>query len=139
MVIVNMIIIDLDISEKVARSMSTAEMPILSPSPLGFPITQLPRVTKFCCLFDISPSSVMISVFVFCFVLPLYFSKDFMLPIIATIINVSMLSISVGAILAKMTKKKTFLLPAISLIPVSVSFVVTSGIVYIIKLHIFNM
>ena len=137
MVIVNMIIIDLEISEKVARSMSTAEMPILSPSPLGFPITQLPRVTKFCCLFDISPSSVMISVFVFCFVLPLYFSKDFMLPIIATISNVSMLS--VGAILAKMTKKKIFLLPAISLIPVSVSFVVTFGIVYIIKLHIFNM
>ena len=134
-----MIVIDLEISEKVARSMSTAEMPILSPSPLWFPITQLPRVTKFCCLFDISPSSVMISVFVFCFVLPLYFSKDFMLPIIATIINVSMLSISVGAILAKMTKKKTFLLPAIALIPVSVSFVITFGIVYIIKLHIFNM
>ena len=119
--------------------MSTAEMPILSPAPMGFPITHLPKVQKFCCLFDISPSSVMISVFVFCFVLPLYFSKDFMLPIIATIINVTMLSISVGAILAKMTKKKAFLLPAIALIPVSVSFVITFGIVYIIKLHIFNM
>ena len=90
MVIVNMIIIDLEISEKVSRSMSTAEMPILSPSPMGFHITQLPRVTKFCCLFHISPSSVMITVFVFGFVLPLYFSKDFMLPIIATIINVTM-------------------------------------------------
>ena len=139
MVIVNMIIIDLEISEKVSRSMSTAEMPILSPSPMGFHITQLPRVTKFCCLFHISPSSVMITVFVFGFVLPLYFSKDFMLPIIATIINVTMLSISLGAILAKMTKKKTFLLPAIALIPVSVSFVITFGIVYIIKLHILNM
>ena len=81
----------------------------------------------------------MITVFVFCFVLPLYFSNDFMLPIIATIINVTMLSIFVGTILAKMTKKKTFLLPAIALIPVSVSFVITLGIVYIIKLHIFNM
>ena len=55
------------------------------------------------------------------------------------IINVTMLSISLGAILAKMTKKKTFLLPAIALIPVSVSFVITFGIVYIIKLHILNM
>ena len=72
-------------------SMSAAEMPILSPAPIGFHIMQLP------------------------------------------------LSISLGAILAKMTKKKTFLLPAIALIPVSVSFVITFGIVYIIKLHILNM
>ena len=72
-------------------SMSAAEMPILSPAPIGFHIMQLP------------------------------------------------LSISLGAILAKMTKKKTFLLPAIALTPVSVGLVIIIGIVYIVKLQIINM
>ena len=104
----NRIIIDLKISEKGhkynygASSMSAADIPNLFPAPMGFPIAQLPRVEKFCFLFDISLSSVMITVCLL-FRAPLYFSNDFMLPIIATIINVTMLSISIGAILAKMT------------------------------------